>query len=351
MKWMLAGMYLCTGIAALTAVMTALLQPLHTRWMLGYVRRWRRELRCALTALSRTGEIPDSHRRVLSRLRKPSQLAAFRKAWNSFRTHPAQEEYFRCTDEQWQSLACDYCRKSASSRCLMTSFLAEQPGWGRRSADVAEALLHYPREDGLSTLLILQALCAMGREDGIVQILDALNAAKNYLHPALLAETLRAFSGTADVLADRLLEQYTRWHPAIGKGIVLYLAGLPVCYGVQLLAPLLSQASPLQPELISYFGLHPLEGARPYLEEQVKAETELAPSCARALGAYPESRAVLREALTSFDFSIRKGAAAALARLGANQEDMPCDRYGSQMLTWSLEAGAGKEALWDRCRP
>lgn len=349
MKWMLVGMYLCTGSAAVAAVLPAFLQSLDARWTIGRVCRWRRELRCALTALSRTGEIPDSHGAAIRHLRKPAQLAAFRKAWDSFCTHPAREEYFRCTDERWQRLTYDYCRKSAPSRCLLAAFLAEQPGWDRRSADAAETLLRYPLGDAASTLAVLQALCAMGREDGIVQMLDRINRTKAYIHPLCLAKTLAAFSSSANVLADRLLEQYTRWDAAIGKGVIMYLTGLPVFYGAQLLPVLLTQSSPLQPELVSYFGTHPLEGARPFLEEQLSAGTELAPSCARALGAYPESRAVLRKALTSFDFSVRKGAAAGIACLGVTPEDVPADRYGSQMLAWSLESMGEKEVLWNQC--
>ena len=253
------------------------------------------------------------------------------------------------------SLSWDYARHDAMERAffayiLRELFLTEPGGWNSFSGPLLSFLNHstvYCREN------VLKALYALGSPDPIGKAFDILSSNGWYHDPRLLSDGLMDYPGDKEDLVCYLWNNREKWQEQFGVAIVRFAAQVSSVFGKDFLRALKDERTPLEIRfaLIRYFRGYPDPEAGSYLRtlftEDSGEESTLAIAAASSLSAYPGSRTknVLKRALSSRNWYVRRNAALSLKEIGITPEELDAirhgrDRYASEMIDYITREGA-----------
>ena len=310
-------------------------------------RRWEGILARTLAGLAEGGAVPAAHRRLLERrLRRLEELMAYHEAISPRLGQPACQAYLDACHDSFQALAAWYVRRPAMERAFFARLMAfYHPGEGRDHDQLIRLLLAFLED---STVYcrenVLQALYAMGSAGGVEQALELISQRGWYHHPRLISDGLSSFRGDRAALARRLWQRCRGWEEGIQVAVVQFAAACTDALAGSFLEALRDPETPAETRfaLVRYFQHRPSPAARPVLLEAAGREGEplAVPACA-ALARYPGgvTMEVLKGALHSRNWYVRRNAAASLAALGAGPAELDelhrsGDRYAGEMLAY-----------------
>lgn len=322
--------------------------------------QWRGILERELEELSVSGVLSSGHRRLLERrLERIESLMAYNQALEPHLDEVEVRHYLDACHDVYQTLAVTYRRRPAMERAFFAHLIAlYHPDRGRVHDQLSELLLDFLED---STVYcrenVLQALYAMGSAGGVARALQLFHERGWYHHPRLLADGLCGFYGDREALAQRLWSLCGAWDESLQVAIIQFAANLSDSFTASFLEALEQPSTPLETRfaLIRYFQRWPDQRARPLLltlaspQDSETADTAIA-ACA-ALARYPgaDTAQVLKQALHSRNWHVRRNAASSLAALGVSGEDLEeirrsGDRYACEMLEYMARLEARLEA-------
>ena len=228
-----------------------------------------------------------------------------------------------------------------------------KPCDGREYRPIMEVLLSYLDN---STVYcrenVLNALCALGNLQSVVNMLQILNDRQWFHHQKLLADGLMTFTGDREALAQRLWEHAKRWDLHLRIAVIQFIAGCTAQFQETFLPILKAQSDDLEVRLaiLRYYRRYPYEPVRPlllnYLQHSDGSDVSLAIVSAAVLDQYPGEDTVktLKKALQHSNWYVRYNAATSLVNLKVGDEVLQdvlngTDRYAKEILAYKLEEG------------
>ena len=215
-----------------------------------------------------------------------------------------------------------------------------------------EVLLEYMAKDNLYCQVnALQALCAFGSADHILDALARQDGGKVFLHEKILTEALLSFTGDHEQLIALLWARLDTFTPHTQLGILNYIRFRTGAYTREMFELMQDPSRDKEVRLaaIRYFGRYPyppaLDPLLAFARDQDPLQWEYATVSVSALARYqgPLVIEALKEALHSANWYVRYAAAAGLEAQGASYEDLldivsGSDRYAREMMTYRLES-------------
>lgn len=308
--------------------------------------------------LTDRGTIRAAHARrsgLEKKLVKIDELMAFHSA-----LEPHLEEVQRYLDRNYDMflvLAVEYRKRPAMERAFFAHLIAVyHPDRGRRNDRLSEILLQfldnstvYCREN------VLRALYAMGNAGAVEHALMLMQANGWYHNEKLLSDGLTSFAGDREALVRRLWKARSGWDEQLQTAVVQFATNVSDSMASDFLEALNRRETPEETRfaLVRYFQRHRYEEARPALLEMAGRADEggLAIAACAALSKYPgdDTMSVLKQALHSRNWHVRRNAAASLVLLGVSDEDKEelygsGDRYAGEMLAYMARLRERREA-------
>ncbi len=247
------------------------------------------------------------------------------------------------------SLAWDYSRHDAMERAffayiLRELFLTEPGGWNTFASPLLSFLEHstvYCREN------VLRALYTLGSPEPIAKAFDTLSSHGWYHDPRLLSDGLMDYPGDKEALIRYLWNRQSHWLDAYGVAVVRFATQTSSAFQEYFLKSLRDAHTPLEIRfaLIRYFRRYPDPEAGAYLRSLFAKDDRdasgLTIAAASSLAAYPDdkTREVLKHALSSRNWYVRRNAALSLKEIGITPEEVDAirhgeDRYASEMIDY-----------------
>lgn len=292
----------------------------------------------------------EKEKKLLARrLKKISALLAFHDALELNREEIPKEKLNRflvlCRPAIFE-LASVYSKYSAMERAFFAYFIAKNFGENAKQYQrMGETLLLYiPDSTIYCRENVLQALYALGAADALEQALLQFQMQGWYHHIRLIADGLLNFQGDKEQLARRLWKKNSLWEEYMKIAIIQFITNLSADFSDLMLSALKEESSEVCFAVIRYFQRHPVEEAKPLLIDIVEQNEDLAIAAVLALSSYPEeaTKKVLKKAMNSYNWYIRRNAAMALLNIGlsSNEQDELCaseDGYAREMFTYVLD--------------
>lgn len=315
--------------------------------------RWETELRAAFAQITKADNLPEGHNaRLIAGLRRISGLLAFYDALQSVvpeQTPAVRARYLALTEPALFPLADRYRRRPPMERAFFAYVVgAYHPdGSGQRSR-LSEVLLTYlPDATVYCRENVLRALYALGDAKAVEQAFLQFQDKHWYHYPRLLSDGLATFTGDRAALARRLWAVGRDWDAPLMVAVIQFMTLLPEDLSDLMLPVLEGGQGETRFAAIRYFQRHVTDTARPGLLALTRDGDYAVAACA-ALAAYPgqDTRAVLKDALRSRNWYVRRNAATALAAQGLSEEERAAlcasdDRYAREMMEYVLTLPKG----------
>lgn len=326
----------------------------------GFKRRTQRMAVMLGEEIERNADFPTpEHKRVLlRRMKRLSGMESFDLTMDKFIALDSAkaERYLLGISDVFEGLAAAYSQRKPLNQAYYAYVVRR---WYRQrpaSPHIVHEMLRY-MEEGTVFLRqnALEAVASFGDAALMVRAVRILDEQGSFHHPKLITETILAFSGDRDVLADELASCLDRFSPAAQAAIINFLRMRHRGNKDWLFGALCDAGCDQEVRLacVRYFMTNPLEAAAAPLREMAGSrkpgEWELASVAASALASYPgqETVAVLKGMLSSPIWYVRFNAAKSLYGLGLSIDgdlaDVMAgdDRYAKEMLLyrWRLEEG------------
>ncbi len=196
----------------------------------------------------------------------------------------------------------------------------------------------------------LQALYALGNAHNVVRALRVLNRNPEQHNSMVLSIGLRKFTGSHEKLAAELWDTLDEFKPNLQISVIKYIRATSESFCPQMLELMTKGSVDAEVSIcaIRYLGEHPYDPAYSMLLELAagsgNASWEQSAEACIALSAYPGNTtiAVLKSALSSWNWAIRSNAAESLAKLGLQYLDAldvleGPNRYAAEALRYQLE--------------
>lgn len=314
------------------------------------VARYEKQLRWQLDLLALEGKLNDSYSHMIERnLKKFHLLQVFHDACAKLKKEESFPLYLDQMIPLFQQLAVYYQKHDDMEKAYFAWMIADlYSGSDVKSARLARMLLPYIintsiycRENTLS------ALYQLGDSKGIEKAFSLLDEQKEFHHGKLISDGLLKFQGDHEELAALLWKHYGTWKNELMAAIVDYIRFVSPAYGMRFLPVLQDPKSDLEVRLaiLRYYR----KVAEPAALDTIlacakgKYESECQIVSCMTLAAYPgaESIAVLKNALSSNNWYVRKNAAASylhMAQPADLQEILTGqDRYARDMVRYMIQ--------------
>lgn len=265
------------------------------------------------------------------RLRDPEELRALATVLNGQAISKERIHSFVVANQDfWSDLGKKYAKKSLILRAYYAWFCLQlaqiNPKQSDEMVDLMIEYALYPsvycRENALNTLY---QICS---EDAIVEAYQRLSAEEIGHHTKLIYDGLLSFHGDKEALAMKLFEHMAEFSLAYQIGVVDFFRA----YGAHLneqLVPCLSEEAldiDVRCALLRYFKAHPNPACEDLILSMVAPESsypwEVSAVATSTLASYPGQAtiALLKEAVQSRNWYIRKNAAMALRDLDVDEQ-------------------------------
>lgn len=286
---------------------------------------------------------------LVKRLKKISALLAFHDAIELNREEipkEKQNQFFIVCRPIIFELASIYQKYPAMERAFFAYFIARNLGeTAKQYQRMGETLLLYlPNSTIYCRENVLQAMYALGAADALEQAFLQFQMQGWYHHVRLIADGLLTFQGNKEELARRLWKKNSLWEEDMKIAIIQFITNLSADFSDLMLPALKEESSEVRFAVIRYFQRYPVEEAKFLLIDIVKQNEDLAIAAALALSSYPEetTKKVLKEAINSYNWYIRRNAAMALLNIGlsSSEQDELCaseDKYAREMFNYVLD--------------
>lgn len=293
--------------------------------------------------------LSDKQADFLKKIQNTPQLLIFHKALNENKNVFSESEMnsFLCKCSPiFFELAVKYIRKSSIDRAFFAYFAAENfrtvSEYYRNLSSVlllfTEDSTVYCREN------LLKAMCALGNVDAFEQMLRLMKIYNWYHNPKLISDGMQIFNGDKEKLARRLWKHRNEWDMQVRVALVQFMTNRQEDYSDLMIKAFDEEEMDVRFAIVRYFNKHPCTVMKEKLIRIVEEENELAISAVLALTAFEgkEIKTVLRKAICSKNWYIRKNAAEALFKIGLNDSDVAElslleDKYAREIFLYTLE--------------
>jgi hypothetical protein len=291
----------------------------------------------------------EAHVKFLTRcFKKAAGLLAFEDALEQNRKIFSREkinEYLMVCSPAVLDTAAAYQKHPAMERAFFAYFVSVNfSDTAEHYRRLGETLLLYLED---STIYcrenVLRALYSLGAGDALERALLQFQAKGWYHHPRLISDGLMTFQGDREWLARRLWKNERTWDEHILVALVQFMTNLPEDFSDLMFPALQSRYREVRFAVIRYYQHHPVPEAKPVLIELVRENEDLAIAASLALEAYPgeDTKEVLKQAMRSTNWYVRRNAAMALLHMGISPKEqealsMDEDRYAREMFVYVL---------------
>lgn len=319
------------------------------------------EVLLQLKAVDSNSPVDESHKLFLSRkLRKVGNMIAFDKMLEEeYINHPQKiRKYLRSLDGVFVSLMAYYAKKDQIQAAYFLYIIKKYRVIADRSFPSLEgALLELLNEQSIYCREnAMQALYTTGDVDCILKALRIIDRSDLFFHRKLLSDGLLNFSGSGNILGERIVESFFDFSEEMQVALLDYLRFSSSEY--QEFALSLLNNEKLNDEVryaaIRYLGKYPFfkayEPIQCLAEEKPKENWEYAAIASTALAAYPCNKTVdtLKHNLYSRNWYVRLNSAVSLKNLGITYSELSDiidgnDRYASEIITYCLHRDYAEE--------
>lgn len=267
------------------------------------------------------------------------------------RQEEAVTDYCRQLQPVILQLAMVYRDRENTQAAYFAYFLSRHRMNRFMSMDVLQdVMVDYMKKDSFYCKLnALNALYQFGHPENIVKAVALLDRSGGFFHEKVLTDGLLSYSGDQEELTSLLWKRYDRFGVRTKLAILNYVRFRSGDYCERFYQILTDpeEDKELRLSAIRYFGRHVYEPAKKNLLEFAtdpdQTRWEYAAVSVTSLGAYGGKDVfdVLKDAMYSSNWYVRKNAAASLKRLGVNYSDMlevmeGGDRYAREMMLYRL---------------
>ena len=313
-----------------------------------------RQMYFQLMQLYLGGEIDELHAAMMQRnLKKNQYLIAFHDACIRFKKEPLLNTYLYKMIPMSKELSIEYLKHNEMEQAYFCWVIADlYEDINKETLRLAKMLLPYL--DG-STIYCrentLSALYRLGDIMGIEAAFSIISEQREFHHGKLISDGLLKFQGNHEELARRLWQHYDDWKPEMMAAIIDYIRYVSPNFGDEFYPVLKDSSSNLEVRLaiLRYYRKYVHLGAYPVILECAKGtyEIECCIVACTTLDIYQslETKTVLKKALSSSNWYVRKNAAASLLKM-ANQIDIEeilqgNDPYAKDMLFYTMQEKDG----------
>lgn len=325
---------------------------------------FRHQIQSQLERLAQGRAIEERHLYVLQKkLAHVGQLSAYEQALHDLaelRKGPLFQQYLVQIQPVMLHLALRYRNREMTQAAYFSYFLSRYmlPKHLPMQA-LQEVLLHsyMPKHNLYCQVNVLQALCAFGSEESVLEALLIQDRDALFLHEKILTECLLSYTGDHHQLISLLLERREGFSVHTQLAILNYIRFCTPGYASQMFD--LMEDTSLDKELrlaaIRYFGRYPYPPALGpllrFAQDRDPMAWEYATVSASCLARYRGEEVVeaLKQALHSSNWYVRYAAASSLEAQGMGYEDLldimaGNDRYAREMMMYRLESGRLQKA-------
>jgi|GEM_PF-1497383 len=224
-------------------------------------------------------------------------------------------------------IACSFRRRDNEEKAYFAHFIATYPELANKSDNriITETLIAFTSNaDIYCKVNVLKALCGLADKNGVVNVLQQMNAQSDYAHYKLLADTLNMYRANKFDFAQTLWAKHLEFSNNILLGIITFIDINSFNFDQSFLELLKRKSTheKVRNILILYFGQHVYESAlNTICDYAAQANNhQLAASAALALGIYSDVHAIntLNDALHSTNWQVRYNASQSLVKLDAH---------------------------------
>lgn len=216
---------------------------------------------------------------------------------------------------------------------------------------VQDVLVEYMKKDSFYCRLnALQALYEFGHPEKVVEAVVLLDRSGGFFHEKILTDGLLSYTGSHEELIRLFWERFDRFSERTKLAVLNYIRfqSGDYCERIYHIMTDERKGKELRLSAIRYFGRYAYEQARNVLldfaSDTDPVRWEYAAVSITSLSAYrgEDVLAVLKAAMHSSNWYIRKNAAECLERHGVAYSDMPevmsgSDRYAREMMMYQLD--------------
>jgi len=319
------------------------------------VGQWERELSAVTKGLWQQEKVPAQHLLMMKRrLPKVHELTAYQKALASEKISFTTEEraaYFWECRPVFLELAWKYQKRDPMERAFFAHVVSDCFACSEKVHDrMSEVMLSYLEN---STVYcrenVLHALYALGDAHAVGQAFDYISKNGWYHHPRLISDGMRNFSGDKEELIRYLWKRKNSMEEFLLVGIVQFATGVSGAFAADFFQAMQDHREYLEVRLaiLRYFHRYPSQEVYPFLLrclETGEEGIEFSIVAAFVLRAYPQEKTkrVLKQALCSRNWYVRKNAASSLKQLGITSKDREeitayGDSYANEILLYIEE--------------
>lgn len=350
----LIGVYIFVCVSLIVYhILYAFYDWLSSKKQLFDTNNYARQIYFQLMQLYLGGEIDDLHAQMMQRnLKKNQYLIAFHDACARMYQEPLLGRYLYLMIPMFKELSIEYQKHNEMEQAYFCWVIADlYENTNVETLRLAKMILPYL--DG-STIYCrentLSALYRLGDIRGIEAAFSIISEQREFHHGKLISDGLLKFQGNHEELAKRLWS-HQEWKPEMISAIIDYIRYVSPNFKDEFYSVLKDRSSNLEVRLaiLRYYRKYIYMEAYPLILACAKGEYEI--ECAivacMTLDNYQslETIYVLKKALTSGNWYVRKNAALSLIKMASDQDIEEIlhgkDRYAKDMLAYVVQEKEG----------